>query len=172
MYITNGKKKKKSLICSMCWRAWSLRELEISTGKSEWCYLKEPTFLESGIRLWGVQVRQITWNVPGYAGCKDAMVVGKRAQDILNTEIQGLSPASFLSFFFLTFYFILEYSLVAQTVKHLPTMQETWVQSLGREDPLEKEMATHSSILEDPGRLPSIGSQRVRHNWATSLIAG
>ena len=38
-------------------------------------------------------------------------------------------------------------SLVAQMVKHLPTMRETWVQSLGREDPLEKEMATHSSIL-------------------------
>ena len=38
-------------------------------------------------------------------------------------------------------------SLVAQTVKHLPTMQETWVRSLGREDPLEKEMATHSSPL-------------------------
>ena len=51
-------------------------------------------------------------------------------------------------------------SLVAQTVKHLPTMRETWVQSLGREDLLEKEMATHSSILywkipwtEDPSRL-------------------
>ena len=51
-------------------------------------------------------------------------------------------------------------SLVAQKVKHLPTMQETWVRSLGREDPLEKEMATHSSILawkipctEEPGRL-------------------
>ena len=50
--------------------------------------------------------------------------------------------------------------LVAQMVKHLPTMQETQVQSLGQEDPLEKEMATHSSILawkirwkEDPGRL-------------------
>ena len=38
-------------------------------------------------------------------------------------------------------------SLVAQTVKHLPTMQETWVQSLGQEDPLEKEMAIHSSTL-------------------------
>ena len=51
-------------------------------------------------------------------------------------------------------------SLVAQTVRRLPTMQETWVRSLGREDPLEKEMATHSSILawrtpwtEEPGRL-------------------
>ena len=42
---------------------------------------------------------------------------------------------------------ILEASLVAQMVKHLSAMQETWVQSLGQEDPVEKEMATHSSIL-------------------------
>ena len=59
-------------------------------------------------------------------------------------------------------------SLVAQMVKHLLAMQETWVQSLGWEDPLEKEMATHSSTLawkipwtEEPGRLQSMGSQRV-----------
>ena len=57
-------------------------------------------------------------------------------------------------------------SLVAQRVKHLPAMQETWVRSLGQEDPLEKEMATHSSTLawkipwtEKPGRLQSMGSQ-------------
>ena len=56
-------------------------------------------------------------------------------------------------------------------VKHLPAMQETWVQSLGWEDPLEKEMAAHSSILagkipwtEEPDRLQSIGSQRVGHD--------
>ena len=68
-------------------------------------------------------------------------------------------------------------SLVAQRVKHLPAMRETGVWSLGREDPVEKEMATHSSILawrtprmEEPGRLQSTGSQRVRHNWATSLL--
>ena len=67
-------------------------------------------------------------------------------------------------------------SLVAQTVKRLSTMQETWVPSLGREDPLEKEMAIYSSTLawkipwtEEPGRLQSMGSQRVRHDWATSL---
>ena len=60
---------------------------------------------------------------------------------------------------------------VAQMVKCLPALRETWVQSLGQEDPLEKEMATHSSILawkipymEEPGRLQSIGSQRVRHD--------
>ena len=67
-------------------------------------------------------------------------------------------------------------SLVAQRLKHLPPMQETWIRSLGREDPLEKEMATHSSILawriswtEEPGRLQFTGSQRVGHDWATSL---
>ena len=58
-------------------------------------------------------------------------------------------------------------SLVAQTVKNLPTMQENWVQSPGGEDPLEKGMATHSYILawsipwtEETGRLQSMGSQR------------
>ena len=61
-------------------------------------------------------------------------------------------------------------SLVAQTVKNLPAMQETRVQSLGQEDPLEKGMATHSSILAwrilwtDPGRLHSMALQRVKHN--------
>ena len=67
-------------------------------------------------------------------------------------------------------------SLVAQTVKRLPTMWETWVPSLGREDPLERETATHSSTLawkipwmEEPGRLQSMGSRRVGHDWATSL---
>ena len=62
-------------------------------------------------------------------------------------------------------------SLVAQMVKRLPTMRETWVQSLGWEDLLEKEMATLSSILawkipwmEEPGRLQSMGLQRVGHS--------
>ena len=62
-------------------------------------------------------------------------------------------------------------TLVAQRLKRLPAMQETWVQSLGQEDPVEKKMATHSSILawripwtEEPGGLQSMGSQRVRHD--------
>ena len=62
-------------------------------------------------------------------------------------------------------------SLVAQRVKHLPAIQETWVRSLGQEDPLQKEMATLSSTLawnipwtEKPGRLQSMGSQRVGHD--------
>ena len=69
---------------------------------------------------------------------------------------------------------------MAQMVKHLPTMQETQVQSLGREDLLEKEMAPHSSILawkipwmEEPGRLQSMGSQRdtTEQLHFTSLLA-
>ena len=61
--------------------------------------------------------------------------------------------------------------LIAQSVKNLPAVQETRVRSLGREDPLEKEMATHYSILaweipwtEEPGGLQSVGSQRVGHD--------
>ena len=60
---------------------------------------------------------------------------------------------------------------MAQTVKRLPAMRETQVRSLGQEDPLEKEMASHSSTLaweilwmEEPGVLQSMGSQRVRHD--------
>ena len=60
---------------------------------------------------------------------------------------------------------------MAQVVKNLPTMQETWVRALGKEDPLEKGMATHSSILawrtlctEEPGRLQPMGSQRAGHD--------
>ena len=67
-------------------------------------------------------------------------------------------------------------SLVAQMVKNLPAVWETWIQSLGLEDPLEKEMATHSSTLawkipwaEEPGRLQFMGLQRVGHDWATLL---
>ena len=62
-------------------------------------------------------------------------------------------------------------SLVTQTVKNPPAMWETWVQSLGWEDPLEEDMAAHSSILawrilwlEDPGGVQSMGSRRVRHD--------
>ena len=66
---------------------------------------------------------------------------------------------------------------VAQTVKNLPVMQETWVRSLGWEDPLEKGMAIYSSLLawrilwtEEPGGPQSVELQRVGHNWATNTI--
>ena len=67
--------------------------------------------------------------------------------------------------------YVFKASLVTQTLKNLSAIQETWVQSLGWEDSLEKGMATHSSILawkiswtEEPGGLQSMGSQRGRHD--------
>ena len=77
-------------------------------------------------------------------------------------------------------YVLSEASLVAPKAKNLSAMQVTWVRPLGWEDPLEKGMATHSSILawkmpwmEEPGRLQSMGSplhRRVRHDWATNTL--
>ena len=68
-------------------------------------------------------------------------------------------------------------SLMAQMVKNLPAVQESQAPSLGQEDPLEKEMATHSSILaweipwaEEPGRIQSMGSQRVGHDLVTNTL--
>ena len=65
--------------------------------------------------------------------------------------------------------------LVAQKEKNLPAMQENWLWTLGHEDPLEKEIVSHSSILswripwtEEPDRLQSMGLWRVRHDWATN----
>ena len=73
--------------------------------------------------------------------------------------------------YFVLFFCVFWASLVAQSVKNLPVVQETWVLSLGWEDPLQKEMVTHSSILawkiswtEEPGGLQSMGSQRVGHD--------
>ena len=66
---------------------------------------------------------------------------------------------------------------VDQMVKNVPTMQETWVRSLGQEDPLEKGMATHSNILawripwtKEPGGLQSMGLQRVGHDFLVQLF--
>ena len=94
-----------------------------------------------------------------------------------------LSWQKFFFFFFLMTtvhtYPLIWASLVAQMVKNLPAMQDAWVQSLGQEDLLEKEMASHSRILtwripqtEEPGGLQSVGSQTVGHEWTnfTSLL--
>ena len=99
----------------------------------------------------------------------------KRRGDSSSLIPNGQQEAS--SFFFLFAPHLLS-SLVAQRVKNLPAMQETRVQSLGWEGLLEKEMATHCSLLawripwtEEPGGLWSMGPQRVRHDWETNTFA-
>ena len=105
------------------------------------------------------------WDPPGFdrieflkkQNSRNRISINKIKTDVLITNWTGISPT------------------MAQRLKRLPPMQDTWVWSLGREDPLEKEMAMHSHILawripwtEEPGRLQSTGSQRVGHNWTTS----
>ena len=92
-------------------------------------------------------------------------------------QVNTYVPVYIMVLWSIVFIYLPTFMPVAQRLKRLPPMQETWVQSLGWEDPLEKEMVTHSSILawripwmEEPGgRLQSMGSPRVRHDWATSL---
>ena len=82
-----------------------------------------------------------------------------------------MTPAGWLP---ISLIFNITHTLVTQMVENPPAMQETWVQSLGQRDPLEKGIATHSSILawripwtKEPGGLQSMGSLRVGHNWVT-----
>ena len=82
-----------------------------------------------------------------------------------------LSLSFFFFFFFAAALHSMQGFLAAQTVKNLPAMWDTWVQSLSREDPLEEDMGTLSSVLawripwtEEPGGLQSMGSQTVRHD--------
>ena len=89
----------------------------------------------------------------------------------------GTEPFFVSALLFLDCSFFVHFLLLAHTVKSLAAMQETWVWSLGWEDPLEKEMANHSSILariiswaEEPGRLQSRWSQRVGHDWAIEHV--
>ena len=95
-----------------------------------------------------------------------------------NVTFDGLSYWWSIIYQFLNFIFRVLYVSSglpwAQTVKNSPVMWDTWIQSLGWEDPLEKEQLPHSSILAwripraaEPGRLQSMESQRVRHDWAT-----
>ena len=111
---------------------------------------------------------------------------GLKSQEEGNFFLIAWSPKKNSYYIFTQFYFNLMYNELSvfkvykmgwlRQQKHLPTTRETWVWSLGWEDPLEKETTPHSSTLalkipwaEEPGRLQSMGSQRVGHDWATSL---
>ena len=118
---------------------------------------------------WGCQLKCLVSFLAGYSGFCPWQSNSKRANPEATRSPEALpwkphKVSSAASYW------------VAQKVKCLPAMRETWVWSLGREDPLKKEKATHSSILawkipwtEKPGRLQSMGLQRVRHDWATSV---
>ena len=104
---------------------------------------------------------------------KSFLVIYTHLHGIWECLFPSILPHGVLSAFF-HFSFL---PMVAQTVKCLPAVRETRVRSLSWEYPLEKEMATHSSTLawkipwtKEPGRLESMGSQRVGHDWATSLF--
>ena len=108
--------------------------------------------------------------------CHTSTWIGHRytyAPSLLNSSPTSL-PIPLQTLFLIGLY-LNRIFLVAQMVKNLPSMQKTWVWSLGRKDLLEKEMAIHSSILawripwtQEPGK--PWGHKRVRHNWATKLL--
>ena len=108
------------------------------------------------------------------------LVIGLIDQDWIPTPASSFSGLQYhisRSLWKILLYSYMGASLVSQTVRNPPAMQETQVWSLGQEDPLEKGMATHCSIpawrmpkIEEPGRLKSMGSQRVQHNSATKTF--
>ena len=130
---------------------------------SRWCH---PTISSSVVPFFS-QLQ----SVPASESFLVSQFFASGAQSIGVSASVSVLPMNIQDWFPLQFGF-----LVAQRLKRLPLMQETWVWSLGQEDPLEKEMVTQSSTLawriawmEKPGGLQSLGSQRVRHDQATSL---
>ena len=116
----------------------------------------------------------LAWEIPWTEGAWWAMVPGVPKSRIrLRDSKQQQQQQWFRNKIYLT---LRKDSLVAQMIKSLPSVWETWVWPLGQDDPLEKEMATYSSTLawkipwmKEPGSLQSMGSQRVGHNWVTCL---
>ena len=116
----------------------------------------------------------LAWEIPWTEGAWWAMVPGVPKSRIrLRDSKQQQQQQWFRNKIYLT---LRKDLLVAQMIKSLPSVWETWVWPLGQDDPLEKEMATYSSTLawkipwmKEPGSLQSMGSQRVGHNWVTCL---
>ena len=110
--------------------------------------------------------------VSGFPGSSDGKESAHNARDLGSIPGLGRSPGEGISY-------QLQYSwafLVAQLIKNLPATRETWVQSLGQEDPMEKGMATHSNVLawrtlwtDEPGRLQSMGGL---YTWLVSVYKG
>ena len=127
-----------------------------------------------GAARWVQPESRWRWGGEGRGVCPLKAVPEKTSQPQPDFHQSCVNSATFSQLFLCRFNFW-ESVQMAQRIKRLPAMQETQVRSLGWEDPLEKEMATHSSILawripwtEEPGGLQSMGSQRVRNDWVTS----
>ena len=141
----------------------------------KWVFLKNPSLISKQFVGWKSDCPKVRVISP--APILHAFLCSSVDQDIPLCPlsfIQSRLSCLFILFLLSTSHFC-RASLVAQLVKNLPAMQETWLWSLGQEDPLEKGMATHSSILawripwrENPGGLQSVESQRLGHDWATS----
>ena len=131
--------------------------------------------MEFGVLCW--KEREVAQSCPIFCNPKDCSLPGSSIHGIFQARVLEWGAIAFDIFYRIPekSYFIYSLApLVAQMVKNLPTVQEAWVWSPGREDPLENEMRTHSSILSwkitwtrEPGMLQSMESQRVRHNWVT-----
>ena len=134
--------------------------------KDYWCPTPNPWLPESDSLSW----RSRNQYFPNISLCDSEVQTGKQWDIVSKERCESIwSPRFLLQFCGL------RASFIAQLVKNLPTVQETRVWSLSREDPLEKEMATHSSVLawkipwtEEPGGLQSMGSPRGRHDWTTN----
>ena len=142
------------------------------------CY---PLLASNGCALWRKVKTDEGWGGPrGWSVTvlneKDRKVLSERRTDVCQGTMQLFAGRACQALLHLIHSIILTVGfLVPQTVKNLPAIQEIWVWPLGQENPLEKETATHSSVLaweipwtEEPGGLWSMGLQRIEHNWATN----
>ena len=149
----------KKLVSSTKVRIMSLPEMpETWVWSLGWeDLLEEGMATHSSIPAWRIPMNRKAWQAIVHGVAKSQTRLGDQVQHSTKT-MRGAS-------------------LVAQMLKNLPAMQETWIQSLGWEDPLEKGMHTHSSILiwtipwtEEPGRLQFMGSLRAGPDWVTKTF--
>ena len=176
--IKNNNNKKKKTLCRSCRRSQGRRPMEHEAEAQLGGTARRPGLQGRRSAFLGSIARSVTSHILT-SRLQLWKPVRPRTNQWMGEQRRQGTPSQ-APWLFLLWQILLShtslFSHLAQMVKRLPTMQETRVQSLSQEDPLEKEMAPHSSILawkipwmEEPGRLQSMGLQRVGHDWATSL---
>ena len=162
---SQGESRKSGQLLNFKWGSCYQRQMagQVNNHHNNWCK--------------GARHRVSPWGLFPVPGTKDKWIVWNVQPPYLSTsyKIWARRAVRDKSLWALEVY-ILDFSQVAQMVKHLPAMRETWFWFPGWEYTLGKEMATHSSTLawkiqwtDEPGRLQSMVSRRVGHDWATSL---